>query len=227
MIRLKEIYMKRNLLMLFLFVVCSCFVTYSQFEYYKPEITIEQHQKGDVIFSVSPNILCNTPKGVQLAGGLKFQKFLSERFSLDADLVFGRDYVHAGPGIIGIPMAIIAFGSASNWFETSTSLSDFLFYTAAIALSFEHISYHIPVTNGLEVTPYVSILRYKYAYRSGNHSNPDVKDEQLSFAAGVEINKYVGRFVFSPYAEYNIGYEDHIHGYNIGIYCGIYFPVKK
>jgi hypothetical protein len=84
--------MKKRLLVLFLFVAYSCFVTYSQFEYYKPDIGIERHTAGDIIISVSPNILCNTPYGFQISGGLKFQGFLSKRFSVDADLVFGQDY---------------------------------------------------------------------------------------------------------------------------------------
>ena len=105
-------------------------------------------------------------------------------------------------------------------------LQDFLFAVAAIALSFEHISYHIPVKDNLDISPYVSLLRYKYAYEHGNYSDNDFIGEQMSFASGVQINKYFGRFMLSPYAEYNIGYKDHIPGFNFGVYCGIYFPTK-
>jgi len=49
----------------------------------------------------------------------------------------------------------------------------------------------------------------------------------MSFASGVQLNKYFGRFVLSPYAEYNIGYRNHIPGYNIGVYCGVHFLHKK
>jgi hypothetical protein len=59
-----------------------------------------------------------------------------------------------------------------------------------------------------------------------NYSDVNFVSEQFSFASGLQINKYFGRFVLSPYAEYNIGYEDHISGFNIGVYCGIYFPGK-
>jgi hypothetical protein len=217
---------KRRLSGLILFVACSCFTGYSQFEYYKPEVTGDQHQTGDIILSASPmNILCNTPNGVQLAGGLKFQLFLSKRFSVDADLVFGRDYLHTGPGIIGLPLGLFTIGTGSE--INSDSFTEFFFYLAAIALSFEHFSYHIPVKTNLEISPYVSLLRYKYAYEHGNYSDPDIKGEQLSSALGLQINKYFGRFILSPYAEWSMGYGDHISGYNIGVYCGIYFPVKK
>ncbi len=60
----------------------------------------------------------------------------------------------------------------------------------------------------------------------GNHSDPDFIGEQLSFTSGVQINKYFGRFVLSPYTEFNVGYKDKIPGFNIGVYCGINFPVK-
>lgn len=74
--------------------------------------------------------------------------------------------------------------------------------------------------------PMLVCLRYKSSYKFGDYSNPDFAGEQFSFALGVEMNRYMKRFVLSPYAEVNVGYSDHIPGYNIGVYCGYYFPVK-
>ena len=217
--------MKKQLVLFFL--LSTCLVSYSQFEYYKPDTTKNIHRSGEFIVSASPNVLLKTPNGSQMAAGIKMQLFLGKRFSIDGDLVFGRDYVHLGPGLIGLPLGLLAWSSENGaLFGDDGSLTEFLFSLAAIALSFEHISYHIPVENNLDIAPYVSLLRYKYAYEYGNYSDPDFIGEQLSFATGVQINNYFGRFVLSPYAEYNIGYKDHISGYNIGIYCGIYFPTK-
>lgn len=163
-------------------MLCSCLVTYSQFEYYKPDTTRNRHRPGELIVSASPNILLKTPNGVQMAGGIKIQVFLGKRFSLDADLVFGRDYVHSGPGLIGLPLCLIASGSifkneeVSFWNDEG-SLTDFLFSVAVIALSFEHISYHIPMKNNLDISPYLSLLRYKYAYEYGNYSDPNFTGE--------------------------------------------------
>lgn len=209
----------------------SCLLTYSQFEYYKPDTSLNHHRSGDLIASASPNVLYNTPNGIQMAAGIKLQVFISKRFSLDADLVFGRNYVHAGPGLIGLPLGLIAMGNVfvngSALFDNyEGSLIDFVFSLAAIAFSFEHISYHIPMKNNLDISPFLSLLRYKSAYEYGNYSNPDFIGEQFSFASGIQVNKYFGRFLVSPYAEYNVGYKDHIHGYNFGIYCGIHFPYK-
>jgi hypothetical protein len=197
-----------------------CIISYSQFEYYKPDTTKYRHKYGDFMVSASPNVLLKTPNGVQMAAGLKMQLFLGRRFSVDGDLVFGRDYLHLGPGLIGLPIGILA------WSSESGDVTTFLFSLAAIALSFEHFSYHIPAKDNLDIAPYISLLRYKYAYEYNNYSDTDFIGEQLSFAAGVQYNKYYGRFFLSPYMEYNIGYTDHISGFNIGVYFGIYFPAK-
>jgi hypothetical protein len=184
---------------------------------------IINHNFGQSILSVSPTVLLNTPNGIQLAGGIKFQFFLGKRLSIDADIVFSKDYFHLGPGAIGVPMGLLG----SNSDNEDATLSSFLFSLAAIALSFEHISYHIPVNTNLDISPYVSLLRYKSSYEHNNLSDMDFIGEQLSFASGVQINKYYGRFVCSPYCEYNIGYKDFESRFNIGIYLGIYFIGKN
>jgi hypothetical protein len=203
-------------------------ISYSQFEYYKPDTTKNIHRSGDFIASASANVLLKTPNGQQMAAGVKMQLFLGKKFSVDGDLVFSRDYVHFGPGLIGLPLGLLAMGSENGvlFGDNGDGLTEFLFSIAAIALSFEHISYHIPLKNKLDISPFVSILRYKYAYKYGDSSGTNYIGEQLSFATGVQFNKYYGRFVLSPYAEYNIGYKDGISGFNLGVYCGIYFPAK-
>jgi hypothetical protein len=218
-------------LLAFFLLISTCLISYSQFEYYKSDSTKTHHMAGDLNFSASPNILFNTPNGTQAAAGIKLQLFISKRFSLDADIVFGRDYLHLGPGALGIPIILLAGRSMMRddgiaLGEGGSSMTDILFYVAAMALSFEHISYHIPLKNKTDIAPYVSFLRYKSAYMYGNHSDPDFIGEQLSFTSGVQINKYFGRFVLSPYTEFNVGYKDKIPGFNTGVYCGINFPGK-
>jgi hypothetical protein len=180
---------------------------------------IINHSKGQSMLMASPTVLINTPNGVQFAGGIKYQLFLGNRVSLDADFVFGKDYFHLGPGLIGLPIGLLALEAEDEWWL-------FLFGLAAIALSFEHISYHIPVTTDLDISPYVSAFRYKYSYEYNNYSDTTFIGQQLSFASGVQINKYFGKFVFSPYCEYNVGYKDLGSRFNVGVYLGIYFARK-
>ena len=154
------------------------------------------------------------------AVGIKYQLFLGNRVSLDADFVFGKDYFHLGTGLIGLPIGLLALEAEDDewWF--------FLFGLAAMALSFEHISYHVPVTADLDISPYVSVFRYKYSYEYNNYSDTTFIGQQFSFATGVQINKYFGKYVFSPYCEYNVGYKDLGSRFNVGVYLGIYFARK-
>jgi hypothetical protein len=184
---------------------------------------IGNHSSGQSVLSFSPTVLLNTPNGVQLAGGIKYQLFVGKRLSMDADIVFSKDYFHFGPGLIGLPLLLFS-GSGSDDFD---SFGSFLFWLGAIALSFEHLSYHIPVNTDFDISPYVSMLRYKSSYEHSNISDPDFVGEQLSFALGVQIYKYFGRFVFSPYGEWNAGYKDFKSRYNLGIYLGIYFKSER
>jgi len=218
--------MKRILLICTSLLVFSCFISYSQFEFYNPEATRNQHMAGDKILSLSPNILINTPNVLQMAGGIKIQLFLGKNLSLDADLILAKDYYHFGPGILGIPIAMLTFGNNNLTDDEGSTLSEILFYAAAMALSFEHISYHIPLRNNTDIAPFISLLRFKNAYEHGNELNSDFAGQQLSFATGVQINKYFGKFVLAPYAEYNIGYKDHLSGINVGVYCGFNFIQK-
>jgi len=181
------------------------------------------HVAGDFSIAGSPNILFNTPNGVQFAGGLKLRMFLGKRISFDTDIVFGRDYFHAGPGIIGLPLWILFFRPQGLNASDNTTFSEFLFYLAAMVLSAEHVAYHIPAKSVLDISPYMSLLRYKSSYKYGDYTNPNYAGDQFSFALGVEINRYFKRFQLSPYIEYNVGYADHISGINTGVYCGYYF----
>jgi hypothetical protein len=183
------------------------------------------HSLGDLSFALSPNILLNTPNGIQFAGGLKIRIFMGKRFSFDSDLMFGRDYIHGGPGIIGIPIWMFFIGSGMEAEEST--FSDFLFKLAAMALSVEHTAYHIPVARRTDLSPYISLLRYKSSYEYGIYTETNRTNEQFSFATGLELNKYYKRFLLAPYVEWNIGYADHVSGINAGIYCGMFFPNKK
>jgi hypothetical protein len=218
--------MKKSVL--FLALTITCLISFSQSadlvnsqRYITPD-----HAFGDISISVSPNLLFNTPNVLQMAGGFKLRMFMGKRVSFDSDVVFGRDYIHAGPGIIGIPVWILVFGSYNTESEDN-SLSELLFVAAAMVLSAEHTSLHFPVKSSLDLSPYVSLLRYKSAYEYGHYSSTTRTNEQLSYAFGLEANKYFNRLVLSPYIECNVGYVDHSAGINAGIYCGIYIPNKR
>jgi len=189
-----------------------------------PEIT--NHSYRDFIVSASPDLLFNTLNGLQFAGGLKIKMFIGKRLSFDSDLVISRDYLHGGFGLIGIPLWLIISGTNLYNAEESRSLSELLAMGVFLLLSTEHAAINIPVRRDLDLSPYISLLRLKESYKHGDYSNPYVANQQACFAAGLELNKYFRRIVLAPYVEYEVGYTDRISGFNMGIYCGIYFPSK-
>jgi hypothetical protein len=182
---------------------------------------IPEYAFGDFSISAAPNLLCNTPNGVQLAGGLKMNYYVCSWLSFDADFVAGRDYFHFGPGIAGIPLFMLMVSGDGI---DADSFGLLLLEVFIIALSAEHVAGHIPVMEVIDISPYISLLRFKYSYKYGDYNAVDYSGEQASYAVGVQVNKYYNRFYISPYAEVNVGYSDHIPRYNIGIYCGFYFP---
>jgi hypothetical protein len=199
----------------------------SQFEYYKPDIPVMKHNKGERSISVSSNVLINTPNGVQLAGGLKTRFFVSERVSIDADMVIGYEYFHTGPGILSVPFfLILPYTFSSVYLFDSYPCAEAFALMGVYILAFEHISYHIPTKKFTDISPYISLLRLKSAGNDEFPTNNKTGTSQFTFATGIEVNKYFGRFVLSPYIEYNIGYKDHISGINLGAYFGIRFPPK-
>jgi hypothetical protein len=218
--------MKRLLLFFTLILTSSSIYSQEELELNNQKYASPEHYFGDFTLSGSTNLLLKTPNGVQFAGGIKVRSFIGKRLSFDSDMVFGRDYFHAGPGIIGLPLWIFFWRMDGDGNSEDIPFKDLLFKIAIIALSAEHVAYHIPVTNTSDISPYMSLLRYKSSYKFGESSNTLVTNEQFSFAMGIELNKYFNRFSVSPYAEFNIGYTDHKSCYNVGVYCGYYFQVK-
>ena len=186
------------------------------------------HRNGQSMLSLSPTFLLNTVSGPKLAGGIKYQYFISRRFSIDADLVFSKNYVHLSPAVIGLPLAFAYFSDFGNGERGLNSDAFFTFFLAVAAIvgSVEHLSYHIPVNPDLDISPFISFLRYKYDYYENMPVSSYRFNEQFSFATGIQLNQYYGRFVLSPYAEYNIGFKDQLSRCNLGIYFGYYFLGK-
>jgi hypothetical protein len=183
------------------------------------------HSPGDVSFSFSGNRIMNEPFGSEFCGGIKMRFFIGKKISFDSDLVFGKDYTHFGPGVIGIPLMLLSNTFESDDNENSGTL--FLIKLALILLSTEHIAYHFPVKNNTDISPFISALRLKQFKIDDANISPEDNYAHASFAAGLELNQYFKRFVLSPYAEYNISYDGYLRGFNFGVSFGYYFPERK
>jgi hypothetical protein len=215
--------MKKGVIISLLSAICAIAVCQTNLHKKENNSNVSYHSVGDFSISGAPNVLFRTPNGIQFAGGAKARFFVGKRLSFDTDIVFSRDYFHAGMGIVGIPLALLFIGTAS---DEESSFSTLLGVIAAVAISLEHTAYHIPISQLADISPYVSLLRYKFAYEHGVYNDPNVVNEQFSCAAGVELNRYYNRFILAPYFEFNIGYRDHLPAFNTGVYLGYYFPAK-
>ncbi len=195
---------------------------YSDLPWDRPEKASRiEHMYKDVIISASPDVLFNTPNGLQFGGGLKLRMYLGKNVSFESHLIFSKSYLIAGPGLVGLPIWI--FGLLNSEENTFT---EFLAGAALALLSAEHISFHIPAGGSTELSPYISLLKLKQSYVHGTFSDPGTDPQQICLSTGLSLDKYFKRFVFSPYIEYNYGYTDHKSGINAGIWFGYYFYSK-
>lgn len=183
------------------------------------------HSEGDASISLSGNRLLNNPYESLFAGGFKMRMFVGKRISIDADLVIGENYIHWGPGIIGIPIWLLG----NKFFNLDEDLSNGagLFGFVMMILSAEHIAYHFPLKSTTDISPFVSFLRINNFNIYNLNTETEEYFSHVNFVAGVEVNKYFKRFVLSPYIEYNIAYDGNFHGFNFGVNFGYYIPEKQ
>ena len=152
---------------------------------------------------------------------------MGERFSFDTDLLLGRNFMQLGPGILGLPALLLGFDWSFGNGEEDNSFGEFLIMGIAAILSAEHFSYHIPLKNTTDLSPYVSLLRLRSFGTEDNSGNEIGAPARLCFGAGLELNKYFGRFLISPYVDYTVGYAAPIHGITCGVNLGYYIPARR
>ncbi len=157
--------------------------------------------------------------------------FVGKRFSFDSDLMFGKNYLHFAPGLMGLPLwyfgtdvVLNASGENTDEMEEGLPIEMFLLIGAVLILSAEHFAYHFPVHRTTDISPYVSFLRFKNISGLEIEGNSEINNSPVAFAVGLEFNHYLKRFVVSPYVEYDRTYSAGFQGINAGIYVGWYFP---
>jgi hypothetical protein len=184
------------------------------------------HSKKDFSISASPNFLFTTPNGNMIAGGLKIRVFAGKRFSFDSDIMFGQHFMQLAPGIIGLPAILLGYEMGFGTGEEDNTFTEFIIMGVLMVLSAEHFAYHIPVKGFTDISPYISLLRFRQFTNVANSENADRIEGSACFATGLEINKYFKNLVLSPYADYSKGYSGPIHGFTVGINLGYCFSNK-
>jgi len=212
------------MLAIFLFPVILAAQLQDETEQLNSDQTV--HSKGDFSIAASPAILFDTPNGSVIAGGLKLRVFVGKRFSFDSDVLFGKHFLQIAPGIVGIPAILLGYGMGFGIEEEDNTFEEFLIMGALIVLSVEHFAYHIPVKGHADISPYLSLLRFRQFTNVADSENDDGAESSACFAVGIEINKYFKKFIISPYADYSAGYSGNMHGVTCGINFGYYFSSK-
>jgi hypothetical protein len=176
------------------------------------------HVYKDAGIAFAPTYRYATSEGSSMAGTLKMRMFLGKRFSFDSEISVGKDYLTFGPGLLGIPCWLLLFPSLNE----DMSFDELIGVAILAALTAEHTAYHIPLKKYTDLSPYISLLKFKTYYGSYKDAHPDTWNNQVCFALGIELNKYFNKVVLSPYVEYNQGYGDP-HGFMYaGVYLGFY-----
>ena len=187
------------------------------------------HRKHDFsIFLSTAYLSANNPYNPTLSGGIKMRMFLGERFSFVSGFMIGQDHSQWGFGTLGLPLWML--GMEILFDENDDIGSEFaktIFFGIVMLLSAEHMAYHIPVYDNLEISPYVSFLRMKQFSNVESQEHPDGYVGATCLAFGAELNTYFNKFIVSPYVDYNIAYSGDFRGFNIGISVGYYLPTKR
>jgi hypothetical protein len=218
--------MKSLLLSLGILIFSNIMVVKAQVEPDSLLSGLTVHSAKDFSISASPDILFSTPNGRVFSGGLKIRAFAGKRFSFDSDILLGKNFMQIGPGIIGIPALLFSNGLGFGTDEGDQSFQEFLIMSAFILLSAEHFAYHIPIKNYTDISPYVSLLRFRQFTNVPGSQNTDGVEGSACFAAGLEINKYINRFMLSPYIDYSTAYSGAFRGFTCGVNFGYYVSNK-
>jgi len=192
----------------------------AQEDFYE-EPTAVMHELRDWTISASPTYAYHPNGFPRVVGGLNSMVLLGKYFSLNANMAAGPGYIHFGSGIIGIPAIIMGGGDiifADLEFEA------FIIWAALLALAFENFNIHIPLTSILELSPYISLLRFKYIKEGYGGQG---FDWNVNIVGGVRLNIFMtDRFFIAPFVEAIRDWGQRGRGFwgvAGGIHAGFYF----
>ena len=165
---------KFTIILVIFFSILAVHAQDNFFEIVPEEQTGLHHKRDFSIFLSTAYLSANSPYNSTLSGGIKMRMFLGERFSFDSGFLIGKDHSQWGFGTVGLPLWMLGMGLFSDEDEDIESqLLRTLILGVVMLLSAEHIAYHIPVQNNLELSPYVSFLRMKQFSEVYSPEDPD------------------------------------------------------
>jgi len=204
----------KKLVAFFLFSILVLFQLKSQDLIYTGKVTRFSHSPRDFILQLAPTYVYREDAFPRITGSINMQYFLARNVSVNGNLSLGQDYLHLGPGLLGIPLLSLGGFNRLN-------TDEYILLFIVIVGSFENISFHFPVSRNLDISPYFSLLRFQYLYEKPSSKYDDFS---LSFAMGSRLNVYFTDYwMISPYIEYTRTYGSGLDGLQGGVYLSYYF----
>lgn len=146
--------------------------------------------------------------GFFMSGGIEAQYFISDRFSLNSNFQFGKDYFHIPLGII--PAVIFSLGGKSDSGGCNES---------SLFLLAEGVSYHQQIAPEVSVSPYINPLALDYVWGRKLKYNT-----YISGSAGIKLNFIIReKLIFGGHVEYRLLYGESERFFNVGFSCGRLF----
>jgi len=178
-----------------------------------------QLKQGDVTISVQGGRLSLRDFSIRNATGINLDFTLGNNIGIHYNISFGRKYFHA-------PLAPVGGGHVMGFLlKGNSSLGGAIAMAALLSLVPEGVSYNIPFSQKMGVSPYISPLQFDYIKQENQTSGTD---SYACGALGLKFNFLAAEIIrISPFGEYKIHYNKNTHP---GIYVGIdlgYRIIKK
>jgi len=155
------------------------------------------------------------------AVGIKGEYMLTNTIGVEFGLTGSRDNIHVGAGTLLGPL-FFALTSSSNDNSVSQGVGGLVLIAITAASMLEHTNYHIRINDNIHISPYLSLLRFRYMY---DRENPFVKyntDQFGSWSVGTKLSFITkDKWIINGYIErsqlYYIGTPASLQaGLNIG-----------
>jgi hypothetical protein len=205
----------KRFILFFLFSILILLQLKSQDLVFEGKELLFKFSPRDFILQLSPNYVYREDAFPRITGSINMQYFVAGNVSINGNLSIGQDYIHFGPGLLGIPL--ISLGGLRTWLAAD----EFLLFLVIVAGSFENTAFHFPVSHNLDISPYFSLLRFQYLYEP---PTSQYNDFSLSLALGSRLNIFFAeQWIIAPYFEYTRTYFSRFNGFQGGILIGYYF----
>lgn len=169
-----------------------------------------QLKQGDVTISIQGGRLSLRDFSERNATGINLDITLSNNIGIHYNLSFGRKYFHA-------PLAPVGGGYVMGFLlKGNGSIGGAVVVAALLSLIPEGVSYNVPFSQKIGISPYISPLQFDFIKQENQTSGAD------SFAGGAlgfKLNFLAAEKIrISPFGEYKIHYNKNTHP---GIYVGV------